>query len=227
MFIDEISKLKNLVLQSGFSIITIKNEEEFINQLIKKERYIISPDSNRKINVDDIREIIDLCKTKQSQPFFIVISQAETMNEAAQNAFLKLLEEPPQNYHFVLLTRDASSLLSTILSRANLYTERIKNVLESPVNRDETTKIYAKRIISAKQSEMIRIYNDISKEKAYKKNSRNYVLEIIDTAIEISYKSFFATKNPAFLRKIDNLLKLSSNLKQNGNVKLHFIADLC
>ena len=39
--------------------------------------------------------------------------------------------------------------------------------------------------------------------------------------------SYFATKNPAFLKKLPKLLTLHDNLKQNGHIKLHLIADLC
>ncbi|MEX1177121.1 MAG: DNA polymerase III subunit delta' C-terminal domain-containing protein [Nitriliruptor sp.] len=42
---------------------------------------------------------------------------ADRMNEAAQNAFLKILEEPPPSVVWVLEAADESALLDTILSR--------------------------------------------------------------------------------------------------------------
>jgi DNA polymerase-3 subunit delta' len=42
---------------------------------------------------------------------------AERMNEAAQNAFLKILEEPPPSVVWVLDVADESAMLDTILSR--------------------------------------------------------------------------------------------------------------
>ncbi len=46
-----------------------------------------------------------------------IIQEADTMNEAAQNAFLKTLEEPPQKCLFVLATGKPGALLPTIRSR--------------------------------------------------------------------------------------------------------------
>jgi DNA polymerase-3 subunit delta' len=46
-----------------------------------------------------------------------VITEADRMNEQASNAFLKTLEEPPQNTLLLLLTANPQRLLPTILSR--------------------------------------------------------------------------------------------------------------
>ncbi len=46
-----------------------------------------------------------------------VIQDADTMNESAQNAFLKTLEEPPRQCVFILTTGRVSELLPTIRSR--------------------------------------------------------------------------------------------------------------
>lgn len=46
-----------------------------------------------------------------------VIQDADTMNESAQNAFLKTLEEPPRQCIFILTTGRVSELLPTIRSR--------------------------------------------------------------------------------------------------------------
>lgn len=49
-----------------------------------------------------------------------IIQDADTMNENAQNAFLKTLEEPPNKCMFVLTTGRTSGLLPTIRSRCQL-----------------------------------------------------------------------------------------------------------
>ena len=50
-----------------------------------------------------------------------IIKDAHTMNQQAQNAFLKTLEEPPSYAVFLLLSRNFNSLLSTVLSRCILF----------------------------------------------------------------------------------------------------------
>ncbi len=47
----------------------------------------------------------------------LIVDGAHLLNEESANAFLKTLEEPPDNSHVVLITSRASSLLPTILSR--------------------------------------------------------------------------------------------------------------
>lgn len=48
----------------------------------------------------------DMTKTIETGKRLIVIDYAERMGAQAQNAFLKLLEEPGKNTHFVLLTHE-------------------------------------------------------------------------------------------------------------------------
>ncbi len=74
---------------------------------------------SRRIGVDQIRNLEqtlhlaapgDSCKVG-------VITEADRMNDNASNAFLKTLEEPPQNTLLLLLTVNPQRLLPTILSR--------------------------------------------------------------------------------------------------------------
>ena len=49
-----------------------------------------------------------------------IIEEADTMNERAQNAALKLLEEPPAGVAFILVTSNPDKLLITVRSRCTL-----------------------------------------------------------------------------------------------------------
>ncbi|HIU87493.1 MAG TPA: DNA polymerase III subunit delta [Candidatus Avilachnospira avistercoris] len=72
------------------------------------------------IKVDEIREqIVD---TAQIKPFLgkfkvYIIPDCERMNQQAQNALLKILEEPPEYMLILLLCGDETAMLETILSR--------------------------------------------------------------------------------------------------------------
>lgn len=70
------------------------------------------------IAVESIRRLQDQTKTIASKPRVVIIDYAERMAPGAQNAFLKLLEEPPRNTYFFLLTHSPATLLPTIRSRA-------------------------------------------------------------------------------------------------------------
>ena len=74
---------------------------------------------SRRIGVEEIRNLEQTlhlaapggaCKVG-------VIAEADRMNDQAANAFLKTLEEPPQNTLLLLLTANPQRLLPTILSR--------------------------------------------------------------------------------------------------------------
>lgn len=51
----------------------------------------------------------------------VVIENADRMQDAARNAFLKVLEEPPENVVFILTTARRGAILPTILSRVRTY----------------------------------------------------------------------------------------------------------
>ncbi len=72
------------------------------------------------IGVDDIREKINdsMAVKPFSSPYKIyVVPEAERMTEAAQNALLKTIEEPPEYGIIILLTSNVGALLPTIQSR--------------------------------------------------------------------------------------------------------------
>lgn len=74
------------------------------------------------IGADELRafrEDMFLSSTEAEHRIY-AIDRAETMTTAAQNALLKVLEEPPKNVHIILITTGADKLLSTIRSRAQL-----------------------------------------------------------------------------------------------------------
>ncbi len=50
-----------------------------------------------------------------------IFPEADALNTSAQNALLKLLEEPPQGVYFLLCARNAEGLLPTVRSRCALY----------------------------------------------------------------------------------------------------------
>ncbi len=71
------------------------------------------------INVDQIRHLIDRFYQAShiSERRVALIFPADRMNVNAANALLKLLEEPPENAHLLLVTADATALPATIRSR--------------------------------------------------------------------------------------------------------------
>jgi len=73
------------------------------------------------ISIDDIRVLQDrLYETGTGTWRCCVIRSVERMQDAAANAFLKILEEPPAGLVFLLTTQVLSALLPTIVSRTRV-----------------------------------------------------------------------------------------------------------
>lgn len=79
---------------------------------------VVTPDGSQ-IKVDQVRElrVEAFLSPMAANGRVFVIESAHTMNDAAQNALLKVLEEPPQGVTFILLAKSAKLLLETIRSR--------------------------------------------------------------------------------------------------------------
>ncbi|MBR5538610.1 MAG: hypothetical protein IKU61_01795 [Clostridia bacterium] len=81
----------------------------------------VTPEKDRvQITVDTIRKLcenVSFAPNDLAKKYFI-IPNAGAMNEQAQNALLKTLEEPPAHVMFLLLCENSDELLSTIRSRA-------------------------------------------------------------------------------------------------------------
>lgn len=69
------------------------------------------------LKVDSIREM-NLDSRTIASPKLYLLADAEGLTPQAQNALLKLSEEPPENAYIVMTVKDTSSLLQTILSRS-------------------------------------------------------------------------------------------------------------
>ena len=70
--------------------------------------------------VRQIRELAYIMPNQADKKVFI-LAEADLMNTAAQNALLKILEEPPKYAYFILLASRKSAFLETILSRSTVY----------------------------------------------------------------------------------------------------------
>ena len=97
MFYDSEEELKNIIENTG-TIILLEKSSEKIEQLVKNPIIISSADSKTSgISIDQIRELIQMTAVKSSIPRFFIFKNAEKLRPEAQNAALKLFEEPKEN----------------------------------------------------------------------------------------------------------------------------------
>ncbi len=80
---------------------------------------VVPDDDKGRINVDQIRDVIDRVGFRpfEGRRRVVIIDEADTMLAPAQSALLKVLEEPPSTSVFVLITTRPDMLLPTVHSR--------------------------------------------------------------------------------------------------------------
>ena len=74
-------------------------------------------------SVDDIRNLIEQVRVlpQTGRYSVFIIDEVHMLSQAAFNAFLKTLEEPPQHAIFILATTEKHKIIPTILSRCQIY----------------------------------------------------------------------------------------------------------
>jgi hypothetical protein len=217
MFFDNVSQIQMIAAKCGTAVFVVPDE-------LKVEipgALVLQPEEKTVITIEQVRQMMERLELKQSQDLFVVIRPAEKMQLEAANAFLKSLEEPGDNVHFVLVTGRPSMLLSTILSRAAIYYLRVQD--DQSIHADAKKKDLAKRLMVAKPNEIVGLAEEIAKKKD---GVRNYALEVVGTAIEMLYKSYYITGNRAFVKRLPKFLTLYESLMQNGHIKLQIVANL-
>jgi DNA polymerase-3 subunit delta' len=99
---------------------------------------LVAPEEKTVITIDQVRHLTARAALRAYEASIKVwiLDPAHEMQEAAANAFLKTLEEPPAGSLFILVTTAFSALLPTIRSRCQevrftaLGTEAVQTILE-------------------------------------------------------------------------------------------------
>ncbi len=133
-------------------------------------KYAYPEKKSKTYSIDQIRDISKdaFIRPNEANAKIYIFEDADNrLSVIAQNSFLKLLEEPPQNVYFILLCENAKRLLATILSRCTLIT------LKSSTSFDETAVQNAKNIVngilSSREYDLLLASNSLSdKDKSDK-----------------------------------------------------------
>lgn len=114
------------------------------------------------IGIEVIRNLYTETRSSMPSRRVIIIDDADRMSEPAQNAFLKLLEEPGRNVHFILTSHQPDRLLPTITSRTQIVRvpyitdEQSRQLLEMfQLEDDEVRQLLF--IASGRPAELVRL----------------------------------------------------------------------
>lgn len=225
MYFDSISQIPDIAVHGGFSIFVGRFNYGIVPFPVKNTIFL-RPEkeaghTTEAITVEAVRNFLSFTNVKAETAKFFVVLGAEMLNLNAQNAILKNLEEPKENYHFVFLTEKPEMLLPTIRSRGAEFVLRETNALEKTPEVSEKIMTLAKKLLVIAERDL----PAFSKEIADKKD-RDLAVKVVATTVELAYKSYFRTGNVVFLKKIPKLLLLYENLVNNGHIRLHFVADM-
>ncbi len=99
-------------------------------EALKRDERIISIINEKQFLVEDVKLAIEKAYLT-SRTTDVIVLAAPIFSEVVQNKLLKILEEPPPNKEFILITHTQSSLLPTIKSRLPLHYLKDEIALEA------------------------------------------------------------------------------------------------
>lgn len=236
---------------------------KYIADTLDTKPFIVLPEKNEVIDaengtlsVDSIRRLYDLTKTVETRKRVVVIDYAEKMGIQAQNAFLKLLEEPGKNTFFILLTHQPDRLLPTIQSRAQRIDIQPITLEQSEALLDElkvnTAQKRAQLLFIAQglpaelsrlvtdeeyftaRSQIVRDARTYIQGSSYEKlriaqqykDSRSDALVLLTDAMKMLQTSAQQQRVANQISKLDALLHAYERVEANGNIKLQLAAGV-
>ena len=183
-------------------------------------------------SVDDIRNLVDQVRIPPQIGKYkvYIIDEVHMLSQAAFNAFLKTLEEPPAYAKFILATTEKHKIIPTILSRCQIYdfkritVEDIANHLAYVANEEEVTAEQdALQIIAQKSDGALRDALSIF-DQIVSFGGRNITYKnVIENLNVLDYDYFFRIVEAIVQGNIRDTLLIINEIIDNGFDGQHFI----
>ena len=186
-------------------------------------------------SVDDIRSLIDQVRIapQLGTHKIYIIDEVHMLSNAAFNAFLKTLEEPPKHAIFILATTEKHKIIPTILSRCQIFDfSRIKisdmsdHLASISVKEEITADPEALHLIAQKADGALRdalsIFDQIV---TFAGNNLTYQ-SVIDNLNILDYDYYFRIVDSAQKEDIPSCLLLLNDVIEKGFDSHNFIVGL-
>ena len=219
------------ILANEINEFTIENPIESSNSL---NIYELDAASNN--SVDDIRNLIDQVRyAPQSGKYKVyIIDEVHMLSNAAFNAFLKTLEEPPSYAIFILATTEKNKVIPTILSRCQIYDfnrieiNDIKNkLIEILTTENIDFEESALHLISKKADGAMRdALSTLDLIKTFSKTSKITVEDVTKNLNIIDNELFFKMTDYFFNSDEKNTLLLHNEIIQRGFESINLLSGL-
>jgi len=154
---------------------------------------IKKPAKKRDIIVDQIRELKRdvIIVPNEAEKKVYIIDNAHLMNGNAQNAFLRILEEPPSHTVFILKTDTPAELLPTVRSRCI----ELKAIIQDKPRDDLTSETVNEFFTALKHGNAALIEFMFRMEKLKKDQLADFLISARERTVK-ELKSTAADKNP-------------------------------
>ncbi len=209
------------IIIAGKDIQKVKDEAQKIcseNNISKFDIDILQ--SEKSLGIGDIRELNKkiFLKPVESEKKAVILEAFSGITIEAQNAFLKLLEEPPINTIILILASSLDFVLPTVLSRCSVInSEKNKNLSQEEI--ETNTRIITSLRFS---SNALIIAQDFSKDR---ETALNFLEKLIITLEESVENSVDYT--PAELGKILRKLQETYTVIKTTNISPRFALENC
>jgi DNA polymerase III delta prime subunit len=203
-------------MQSAIILGTIEKTKEKALEIINENnisKFDVSTFTFEKsVGIADIKLLQKniFLKPLKSEKKLIVLEMFLGASTDAQNAFLKILEEPPASTIILILVNTLDFVLPTILSRCNLLDLSQKKKLEN----SENYKKILDNLLSQKENPLILAQN-------YGKD-KQIALEFLENLIIVTEENLI---NNNSLGKILKNLQKSYSLIKSTNVNVRFTLE--
>ena len=196
---------------------------------------IFELDAASNNSVDDIRSLTDQVRIPPQTGNYkvYIIDEVHMLSQAAFNAFLKTLEEPPAHAIFILATTEKHKIIPTILSRCQIFDfKRItvldtKNYLKTIAEKEGiTADDDALHIIAQKADGAMRDALSIF-DRVISFSGKNLTREAVTQNLNVlDYDSYFKMTDLLLENKIPDVLNNFNNILAKGFEGHHFINGL-
>jgi len=196
---------------------------------------IFELDAASNNGVDQIRELTDQVRIPPQVGKYkvYIIDEVHMLSQAAFNAFLKTLEEPPKHCIFILATTEKHKIIPTILSRCQIFDfkritvkdskEYLKYIAEE---QNITAEDDALHIIAQKADGAMRDALSIF-DRVVSFSGKNLTRQAVTENLNVlDYETYFSSTDYILENNIPNLLVQFNHIIAKGFDGHHYIAGL-
>ena len=212
------------------------NECESCKALNEQRSYnIVELDAASNNSVDDIRTLTEQVRIPPQIGKYrvFIIDEVHMLSQAAFNAFLKTLEEPPAHAIFILATTEKHKVISTILSRCQIYDFSritVQDIVEQlqyiAAQEGITAEPTALNVIAQKADGAMRDALSIFDQVAASSQGNITYQSTIDNLNVLDHDYYFKLIDAFMAVDVPKTLLIYKDIRDNGFDSLFFINGL-